>query len=137
MQADYRFIALGDETRNRLDADIVLEGRWKTVSISNRARIEKEYIEVPGLKSSELVFRDRVKVSFRGGRRFQPFVGGELFQGLDEAGKSENKYRLTGGPDYDLTKKVTLSLFTHLQHDLGEATNETKHIIAGRFCYSF
>jgi hypothetical protein len=134
---DYRFTALGDEKRNRFDGNLVLTWRGWGVEVSNRARLQKEWIATLDAKWDELVFRDRLRVTFLPDGKLRPFAGGEIFLGLDEAGKSENKFRLSAGLEYDLSKRVNLSLFYHFQRDLGEKTNETCHIVAGRFCYSF
>lgn len=137
VQADYRFTGMGDEKRHRLDGNLVLSWDWPTIGVSNRARLQHESVETLKNSHSELVFRDRLRVTFLRDRNLQPFVGGEIFLGINEAGKSENKYRLTAGVDYLLSKRVTLSLFGHRQKDTGEKTNETAYIIAGGFNYSF
>jgi|WetSurMetagenome_2_1015567.scaffolds.fasta_scaffold30338_4 hypothetical protein len=133
----YRFVALGDEKRNRFDGSLVLSWRGAGVQVANRARLQKEFINTRADSWSELVFRDRLRLTFLPDRKLRPFAGGEIFIGLDEAGKSENKFRLSSGLEFDLNQRVELSLFYHYQHDLGEKTNETFHIIAGRFCYTF
>lgn len=137
VKADYRFIALDGEKRHRVDGNVVLTWRGKAIELSNRARIQNEFVENAAGRRSELVFRDRVEASFRPGKRLRPFVGGEIFLGLNDAGTSENKYRLTCGLDWSAVKKVTLSLFVHRQTDLGEATNETIPIFGARFRYTF
>ncbi len=137
VQADYRFIAERYEKRDRIDGAIVLGWRWPTVEVSNRVRLQKEFIESWTGKDTELTFRNRLQVTFRADKALRPYGGGEVFLGLGEGGKALNKYRLTAGIEYDITKKVTLSLFGHYQKDLGETTNESYPIIGGRFHYSF
>jgi len=137
IQADYRFVNMGTEKRNRLDGNVIVGWHWGSVSISNRVRLQKEFIETTSAKDSELVFRDRLRVTLRRNKALRPFAGGEIFLGLGEDGREQNKYRLTAGLEYSVTKKVTLSAFYHFQRDLSEATNETTHIFACAFHYSF
>jgi len=135
--AGYRYTALGDETRHRINADLHLRWRQDTFTVTNRARVQKEFIHDASGKSDGMVFRDRLEASFLRGHKLRPYAGGEIFLGLDEEGKKENKYRLTAGLDFRASKQVRLSLFYHFQHDLGEKTNETDHILGGCFRYSF
>lgn len=137
LAAGYRYTALGDETRHRLYSDLHLRWRQDTFTVTNRARLQKEFFREGNGNSSGMVFRDRLEVSFLRGRKLRPYAGGEIFLGLDEQGKKENKYRLTAGLDFRMTKQVRLSLFYHYQHDMGEKVNETDHILGGCFRYSF
>ncbi len=137
VKADYRFVGMGDEKRHRIDGNIIFKMGWSRFSVSNRARLQQEFITTLKDSESRLVFRDRLQLAYHPGGALKPYIGGEIFLGVNEAGKSENKFRLTGGLDFDLSKRVTLSLFYHFQKDMGEKTNEIKHIVAGGFHYSF
>jgi opacity protein-like surface antigen len=138
VKADYRFVGMGDEKRQRVDGNIIFKMDWARFSVSNRARLQQESITtLKDSNESRLVFRDRLRLTYRSGGGLEPYVGGEIFLGLNEEGKAENKFRLSSGLDFDLSKRVTLSLFYHFQKDMGEKTNETKHIVAGGFHYSF
>ncbi len=137
LQANYRFTGMGDEKRHRLDGSLELGWKWSAIAISNRFRLQQEWVETTLGRSSELVFRDRLRLTFRRDRDFRPYLGGEIFLGLNPAGRSEEKYRLTAGLECLLSKRVTLSLFCHRQKDLGEKTNETGFILGTGFHYTF
>jgi hypothetical protein len=137
VQADYRFISQSGEKRNRLDAAAVLLWRTSNIELSSRSRLQNEVITSDADKTSELTFRERLQAVFRADKALQPYVSAELFLGLGENGRAQNKYRLIGGVDYDLSKKATFGLFGVYQRDLSEATNESFGVLGGRFRYTF
>ncbi len=138
VHGQYRFIAKGDETRNRFIAGLNLKFDLGAISISNRARIQNEHCTFNDSPSeTSWVFRDRIQVTFCRQRPLRPFVGAEIFLGMNDDSKSEDKFRLSGGLDFHASKAIELSLFYHFEHDLGEKTNETTHVLAGKIGFSF
>jgi|GEM_PF-5623044 len=137
VQGDYRFIVQSGEKRNRLDAAAVLIWSFSPIELSSRSRLQNEAVATTTAASSETTFRERLQAVFRTDKSLQPYVSAELFLGLGENGRAQNKYRLTAGVDYDLTKKATFGFFGIYQQDLGETTNETYGVLGGRFRYTF
>jgi hypothetical protein len=137
LQADYRFISQSGEKRNRLDGAVELSRRWRSIELSSRSRLQAEFITNSTGQETETTFRERIQATFRRDKALQPYISGEIFLGLGEGGKAQNKYRLTAGADYDVTKKASLGLFGVYQKDLSEKTNESYGVLGGRFRYTF
>ncbi len=136
-RVNYRFTSLEGEKRNRLDGNVYFNLKWSNFKLSNRVRLQKEYIDTHDFSDSQLEFRNRLRLTLCKSKVFQPFAGGEIFIGLGDEGKKQNKLRLTTGLDWKPKKRVTVSLFYHFQRDLAEKTNETFHILGCKFRYSF
>jgi hypothetical protein len=137
LRVDYRFESQYREKRDRVDGNVILGWNWKGFSLSNRFRLQKEFIETLSREDAETVFRDRLLLTLRPKNRLRPFAGGEIFLGLGEDGKKLDKFRLMTGLEYDVNSRVTLSFFYIYQRDLGEKTNESWNVLGGRFRYSF
>lgn len=138
-RVNYRFVYRpnSNQNRNRLDANLYLNLRWNAFKISNRSRIQKEYIETLDHKDSELEFRNRLRLTFRMNKKIRPYFGGEIFIGLGEDADDQNKFRLTAGTDWKVRKRVTLTLFYHYQKFLESTKSKQSHIIGFKFNYSF
>lgn len=137
LRVNYRFVSRSGEKRNRFDGNVYLNLRWNAVKISNRTRLQKEFIETLEDTDSELELRNRLRVTFTNSKKMQPFLGGEIFFGLGEGADKQDKFRLTVGTDWEVKKRVTLTLFYHFQRDLGKDKPDTSHIIGFKFNYSF
>lgn len=137
LRVNYRFVSRSGEKRNRFDGNVCLNLKWKAITISNRTRLQKEFIETLEDSESELEFRNRLRVTFTNKKKIQPFLGGEIFIGLGEGADKQNKFRLTGGMDWKVKKRVTLTLFYHYQKELEKDKPDTSHILGFKFNYSF
>jgi opacity protein-like surface antigen len=126
-----------NEKRNRIDGNLYLNFKWKTFEISNRCRLQQESINDLETSYSELEFRDRIRLTFRGSKKIRPYFGGEIFIGLGENGEDRNKLRLTAGTDWKLKKRVTLGLFYHYQTFLQSEKNKQINVFGMKFNYSF
>ncbi len=136
-RVNYRFVSRSGEKRNRFDGNVYLNLRWNAVKVSNRVRLQKEFIETLEGSESELEFRDRLRFTFTNSKRLQPFFGGEIFIGLGEGSDRRNKFRLTVGTDWEVRKRVTLTFFYHYQRDLEKDKPDISHILGLKFNYSF
>lgn len=137
VRTNYRYISMYNEVRHRVDGNVVLRWEQPGFELSNRARVQQEFIEMPDGKETELMFRDMAKVTLRPARLLRPYAAGEIFVRSDEEGLAFDKFRIYAGAEYDIVSKVTLSAFYIFQRDVGEKTNETIHIVGARFNYSF
>lgn len=137
LRVNYRFASLSGEKRNRFDGNVYLNLRLNAVKISNRMRLQQEFMETSESRESELDFRNRLRVTFVNNRKIKPFVGGEVFIGLGDGGGKRNKFRLTAGADWAVTKPVTLTAFYHYQRELEKDNPDTSHIFGLKFNYSF
>lgn len=137
LRVNYRFVSRFEEKRNRLDANIYFRFKFGDFKISNRARFQSEVIEDRGGTETEREFRDRLRLTYTGGKRLSPYCGGEIFVGLGEGGEARNKLRLTGGVNWKVKKRVTVGLFYHFQNDLVKDRSEKDHIFGMKFKYSF
>ena len=139
LRVNYRFEYRpnSNQKRNRLDANLYLNFGWKAFKISNRCRIQKEYIEKLDNEDSELEFRNRLRLIFSKNKKIRPYLGGEIFFGLGEDGDDRNKLRLTAGTEWRVKKRVTLTLFYHYQKFLESINSKQSHILGLKFNYSF
>jgi hypothetical protein len=132
-QMNYRLTAKGHEVRHRLDGNIYFILKMKRFRISNRSRLQQEFISY---QSSELLLRDRLQLGWQVGKKLFPYVGGEIFIGLSNSAKSENQYRLSAGMEYAVNKRIGLELFYYCEQDLVVEKDKTTHIFGGKFKYS-
>jgi len=130
---NYRFISRMGEKRHRIDANVLQYFQLKSFQISNRSRLQKEFIEN---KDSETVFRNRLRVKFNQNKKFLPFVGGEIFLGLAD-NNDQNQFRLTAGAEWEMMKRFIISLLYHYQKDLLKDKSELTHIFKIKFTFSF
>jgi hypothetical protein len=137
LRANYRYISKFNEIRHRVDGNVVMTWEQPAFELSNRAKIQQEFIQTPEGNETELTLRDMVKATFLPLRDLRPFAAGEIFVLSAEDGMRFDKFRLYAGLEYDIASKVTLSAFYIFQRDVGEKTNETVHIVGARFAYSF
>ncbi len=139
IRVDYRFEYRPDsnQKRNRLDANLYLNFEWDTFDLSNRSRIQKEFIKTLENKYSELEFRDRIRLTFHASKKVFPYIGGEIFLGLGDDARERNKLRFTAGTDWRVTKRVTVTLFYHYQKFLEDTNSKRFNILGCKFNYSF
>ena len=137
LRVNYRFVSRSGEKRDRFDGNVYLNLRLNAVKISNRTRLQQEFIETLESSESELDFRNRLRITFTNSKKIQPFLGGEVFIGLGDGGDKRNKFRLTAGADWAVTKPVTLTAFYHYQRELEKDNPDTSHIFGLKFNYSF
>lgn len=130
---NYRFISRVGEKRHRFDANVLQYFKLNSFQISNRTRLQKEFIEN---KDSETLFRNRLRVTFSRSKKILPFVGGEIFLGLADD-KDQNQFRLTVGADWKMKKRFVIRVLYHYQKDLVKEKSELTHIFKLRFRYSF
>jgi opacity protein-like surface antigen len=126
-----------NEKRNRIDGNLYLTFKLPYFEISNRSRLQQEYLKDLDSSWSELEFRDRIRLTLRGSKKIKPYVGGEIFIGLGDGGKDRLKLRLTVGTDWNIKKRVTLSLFYHYQKFLEREKPVKTNVLGMKFNYSF
>lgn len=138
-RVDYRFEYRpnSNEKRNRIDGNLYLTFKWKSFEFSNRSRLQQEYIDELGASDTELEFRNRVQLTLVADKKIQPFIGGEIFVGLGKDAEDQNKLRLTAGTDWNIKKRVTLSLFYHYQKFLDREKPKNTNVLGVKFNYSF
>jgi len=136
---DYRFISKGkDEKRDRIDGNITIGWSRPGVALSNRFRLQKEFITETGAEAAtETVFRDRVRATLRPEKTLRPYGDAEIFLGLGENGSALNMLRLGTGLEIAASKKATVTAFYVYQNKFGNTAKEISHIFGARFSYGF
>ena len=129
----YRLTARGTGIRHRFDADMQLNFKAGEYSISNRSRIQREYIENV---RSIYWFRNRLKIKLCKSRNLLPFVAGEMFRPLATEPDDRREYRLTLGTDWKMKKRITARFFYHHHKVKKKNSSETIRIIGLKFNYS-
>jgi hypothetical protein len=119
--------------RHRYYADLYYKIKTKTpFSITLKVRFQKQYTDVftseTGFNPANTL-REETTVSYKY-KKYEPFIGAEIFYLMDNSGKYFNRIRYKVGTDYDINKRNSLTFFYMIQQELN-SENPTRAFIMG------
>ncbi len=149
LRLNYRYTILPDRAsgatrrRYRFDGNVNLRFKFKVIKklkslrFTTRTRLQREFIKDGGFVDTEWELRNRLKFLWPLIPKLSPYFSFEYFKGLGSGARIQDKYRLSLGVEWKITKQATIKPFYHFQRDLVAGISEVSHIFGTKFNYSF
>lgn len=137
LKAGYRYYMVrGGVTAHRLFGDVSAryragKAKWE---LEYRARLQTTTRPDPDEDLTYL--RNRLQAGFAATDAVSPFASFEHFYRFRDQGTDEGRrYRISAGADWDVAKRVSLSLFYTFQREINVAQPEQDHILGVELSY--
>jgi len=128
----YRLAFTDVDTRNRIGAEVKLQGTYKMITGSYRLRLQDT--TRPSQNSDQVMLRNRLKVDIEATKRVTPFASIELHHQLSPVAEYR-KFRLTLGVAWELTKKIELDGYYLFETESNVNMPQTNHILGLELIY--
>lgn len=129
------------ENLSRYKLDLRYTGRLDFITVSYRLRYQKE---VEGFRlfdqkiPYEKYLRNRLRISYTGFNKIEPFLSGELFQLFRPEYYAEFEYvRLQGGITYDTRKLGSLQFAYGFNREINELEPAMTYLLKVKYTYQF
>lgn len=120
-------------TRHRYLINLNFKEKFGNFNLSFRTRFQSQYTDILSSdfgKSPDNYLRTRVSVKYNTNRKYIPFVSGETFFHLNHPGGFLfDNYRVSGGIEYQFSKKSSLNLGYMIDREINVSDPWTNYVI--------
>lgn len=126
--------------RHRFYADFSYRKKLKQITLTYRFRVLTQYTEMLSSEKGNIpqhAIRNKIQLKYETVTRYAPFLSGEIWYGINYRQNQFDRYRLTGGFEFEINKYSSMVLSYIFQREINSENPVTDYITSVGYNYSF